>query len=322
MNGIRIVSEENECRAVWEAAVPRRAIWDLWEVRCCFHRNFRRQLHFIVAEQNGAVCGLLPLSRIEESDSYGFFPGEVWKGKTWLEGNRIVSGDEETLRDMLERCPAPYELRYLLPPKNGQENGWATDEIGYLFHPPRYGYDLENYFGEFSRKSRKRLKRDLEFMEALGVRYRYNDTSDFSYLVDLNLSRFGEDSYFSDPRFTESLRDLMNLLRERGWLRLTTIIIQGRVAAVDLGGVYNGCYTLFGGGTNADFIGVAKLINTHHIRWACEEKLELVDFLCGDFAWKKIFHLSPRPLYLLSSRAEEEELQTVEEKTGSGAYVG
>jgi hypothetical protein len=33
--------------------------------------------------------------------------------------------------------------------------------------------------------------------------------------------------------------------------------------------------------------------------WACEQKLDRVDFLCGDFNWKAMFHLSPVPLYLL-----------------------
>jgi len=26
-----------------------------------------------------------------------------------------------------------------------------------------------------------------------------------------------------------------------------------------------------------------------------------VDFLCGDFSWKKLFHLTPRPLYEASN---------------------
>ena len=34
---------------------------------------------------------------------------------------------------------------------------------------------------------------------------------------------------------------------------------------------------------------------------ACREQLTEADFLCGDFSWKKLFHLTPRPLYLLSN---------------------
>jgi CelD/BcsL family acetyltransferase involved in cellulose biosynthesis len=41
------------------------------------------------------------------------------------------------------------------------------------------------------------------------------------------------------------------------------------------------------------------------MRWACQQRLQQVDFLCGDFHWKKQFHLTPRPLFLLSSLASE-----------------
>jgi hypothetical protein len=37
------------------------------------------------------------------------------------------------------------------------------------------------------------------------------------------------------------------------------------------------------------------------MQWACSERLNQVDFLCGDFNWKKLFHLTPRPLYLLGN---------------------
>lgn len=301
MSGFRVITDPDECREVWERIIPRELISDLWEVRACFHHHFQRPTLFLVAKKGEDTCCFLPLSWIEESGVYGYFPGETWEGKTWLEQNRILTRDDETLQALLDHCPAPYHLRYLLP----QEPVWAeeqiVDEIGYLFSPPCYEYDTENYFGEFSSKSKKRLKRELDSFESLGVRYRFNDTTDFDYIIRLNVSRFGVRSYFSDHRFTEGFRSLMHLLQERGWLRLTTVLIGNEVAAVDMGCVFNGIYTLLAGGTNGDYCGVAKLINIHHMRWACQERLELVDFLCGDFAWKTLFHLSPRPLYLLSN---------------------
>jgi hypothetical protein len=72
-----------------------------------------------------------------------------------------------------------------------------------------------------------------------------------------------------------------------------------------MGSIYRGVYTVMAGGANSRYRGVAKLINLHHMQWACQQRLQRVDFLCGDFHWKKQFHLSPRPLYLLSSLASE-----------------
>ena len=302
---LRIVTGLDECRDVWKRTIPQETITDLWEVRECFQRHFQRPAHFIVAEAAGRTCGLLPLSWIEESLCYGYFPGETWDSKTWLEQNRIPVRDRAVLEDLLSRCPLPYHLRYLLPLDCVAEDEHVIDEVGYLFVPAHCDYDIENYFQQFSHRSAKRIKRELAAIEGKGARYRYDETGDFEHLVRLNVSRFGTSSYFHDERFLESFRSLMNLLNDRGWLRLTTVMIGGEPAAVDMGCVYRGVYTLLGGGTHGGHPGVAKLINIHHMRRACQERLQLVDFLCGDFSWKNLFHLTPRPLYALSNAAVE-----------------
>ncbi|NQU77007.1 MAG: GNAT family N-acetyltransferase [Planctomycetes bacterium] len=181
----------------------------------------------------------------------------------------------------------------------------VVDEVGYLFKPPDYNYDIEDYFREFSHKSAKRLKREVAAFDVSGVSYRCDDISDFEHLVRLNVGSFGAHSYFHDHRFLESFRSLLHYLNDNGWLRMTTVLIGGEVAAVDMGCVYRGAYTLLGGGTNGQYPGVAKLINLYHMRRGCQERLSLVDFLCGDFSWKKLFHLAPRPLYLLSNCTAE-----------------
>ncbi|MFH1730796.1 MAG: GNAT family N-acetyltransferase [Planctomycetota bacterium] len=318
MSRFRLVTDPAECQDLWDRMIPPESVFDLWEVRACFHRHFRRPPCFIVTDDEHSPAGLLPLSWIGESESYGCFPGETWRGKTWLEQNRIVAGDADTLIGLLDRCPGPYHLRYLRPLDVTSAAQYGIDETGYLFRPPNYNYDLSNYFLMFSHKSAKRLRKELNEMEGRGVRYRHEDLADFDRLVEMNVGRFGEGSYFSDPRFLESFRGLLHLLHERGWLRLTAVFIGGEPAAIDIGCVYRDTYTLLGGGTDAACPGVAKLINIHHMRRACAERLDEVDFLCGDFSWKTMFHLTPRPLYLLSNVTAP---QRAAEKTGSEALV-
>jgi len=317
---LRTVTDLDECREVWERTVPGESITDLWGVRACFHRHFQRPPCFLVAEDARGVCGLLPMSWIEESSCYGYFPGETWEGNTWLEQNRIVVRGNRMLKALLDRCPAPYELRYLLPLAGTAQGRCAVDEVGYLFLPPRYDFDLENYFREFSHRSAKRIKRDVGRTESLGVRYRYDDITDFDHMVRLNVGRFGESSYFSDPRFREGFRNAIYYFLERGWLRVTSVLIQDELAAVDVGCVRDGTYTLLAGGTDGRYPGVAKLINLHHMQRACQERLEQVDFLCGDFSWKALFHLTPRPLYLLSN-VPDYSRQTAGVEAGSAARV-
>jgi hypothetical protein len=319
MYDIRIINDLEQCRDVWKRAVPQETIWDIWEFRACFQEHYQRPACFIVAEDSHGPIEILPLSWVEESQRYGYFPGETWQGKTWLEQNRIPT-DNEILCDMLDRCSEDYCLRYLRPSlESVSYDPCVVDEVGYLFRPSDYNYDIENYFQQFSKKSAKNIKREIASLETKAL-YRYDEIGDFEHLVQLNVSNFGDQSYFYDPRFRESFRTLMHYLNEQGWLRITTVIINGDVAAVDIGCVYRGDYTLLGGGTNRDYPGVAKLINLHHIQRGCREKFNLIDFLCGDFSWKQKFHLTERPLYLLSNCSTESRPTQVLELGGAG-YV-
>ncbi len=299
MTSFRVATNIGECRELWQKFAPADLITDLWEVRECFHRHFKNPLHFIIAEDKSAVKGLLPLSRIEESGCYGYFPGETWHGKTWLEQNRIFAPDT-LIPSLLEQRPLSHHIRYMLPRPCAEAMSQVLDEIGYLFLPPRYGYNMAKYYGEFSRKSAKRLEREIAEIEARGVSYRYDEPADFEIIVDLNIGRFGQDSYFHDRRFADSFRALKDFLLANGMMRITTVMIEGIPAAVDLGCIYRENYTLLAGGTHASYPGIAKLINLHHMQFACERRLQSVDFLCGDFSWKKLFHLVPRPLFMIS----------------------
>ena len=87
-------------------------------------------------------------------------------------------------------------------------------------------------------------------------------------------------------------------MREIGYV-LSLLLFDNEPAAVDMGSLYNGMLTMLAGGVNAKFRGIAKLINMHHMTYACQQRFDSVDFLCGDFNWKTQFHLTPTPLYLL-----------------------
>ena len=293
---VTVLEDLGECGQVWRRVVPPESLFDLWEVRACFQMHYGYRPRFLVAEQEGRPRGLLALSAVADHGYWGCFPGETFNGKTWLEQNRITADSAEVYDSLLRACPDNTYLRYLVhSPVAGTDA--EIYEIGYLFHPGQYDYCFENYLGTFSGKSRKRLGRELAELQALFPQYYYNNLSDIERLFDLNRRNFAGQSYFDDDRFRRAFRDLFQWLHECGWLRITTVILAGQVAAVDAGAVYRGTYTLLAGGTDARFLGVAKLINMHHIQWACQQRLEAVDFLCGDFGWKERFHLSPRPLY-------------------------
>ena len=193
------------------------------------------------------------------------------------------------------------------------------DDTGYLFIPGQYGYRLENWWNSFSTRRRKQLRRELKVLDRLQCRIGTDCENRFDWLVDHSMERFGQDSYFSDPRFREGFHAMLALLADRGLLRVTTILDGTTIAAVDVGAVYNQRYTLLAGAATTALPGVAKLINLQHLQWACEEQLQEVDFLCGDCSWKSLFHLTARPLPLFSSAAVPTVQQSPETRSTSHA---
>ena len=302
MNKIQIVSDLKGCSNIWKEVISEKSIFDSWEFRECFNKNFKRPPYFIISENKGKVNWFLPMSYIEEEGNYTHFPGETWNGKTWLEGNRIAfknSKHKKEIFNYLKKKGIKYHLRYLIYPLLAKFN--EIDETGYLFFPKQFNYDLNNYFKTFSHKSRQTLKKELCKLEEKGVSFRFNSLKDFDLMIKWNIQRYKENSYFYDSRFLNSFKDVLNFLHKNNFLWLTTILIGGEPAAIDLGCLFKNQYTILAGGTNEKFPGVAKLINIYHMHKVCEEHISKVDFLCGDFSWKKLFHLTPRPLYLLSN---------------------
>ncbi len=295
------VTDPSRCRQLWEETVPDTGLFSLWDVRECFHRHYDYESCFLVARRNGETRGFLALSQIADYGYWGCFPGETYKGKTWLEQNPLITDSNDTTTELMDSCPCPLHLRYL--EGHGLANGSSAsiDEVGYLFRPADYGFNFENYLGVFSGKSRKKLSREVDAFTTSGVVFRYNDPADAERAFLLNLNAFGDGSYFADQRFLASFRSLLAFLHRRGLLRVTAVLVGGRLAAVDVGAVYRGVYTVLAGGTDPEFPGIAKLINFHHLEWACLHHLREVDFLCGDFGWKERFHLTPRALYQITA---------------------
>lgn len=317
----RMVTDLAECKVLWNALGRKRNVSDMWEFRVCFHRHFRNEPCFVVLEDSRGMVGMLPLCRLEEQDLFVFFPGEVWQGKTWLERTPIYCRDREALPELLSACPPRTYLRYLEADENALPAELEVDEIGYMLHPSELRFSMDAYYGRFSRKKLKAIRKEIASMLTPGSVWHTNRLADYEALVRMNQERFGSQSYFHDPRFTEGFRDAVAWLCQKGWLRMVSLEIGGTTAAVDLGAVFNGTYVVFLGGTHADFRGVAKVMNMHHIEHAVGERLSRVDFLCGDFYWKKLWHLDPQPLFKFLSPSLKTECRSVESLSDDLGFV-
>ncbi|MCB2183945.1 MAG: GNAT family N-acetyltransferase [Desulfobulbaceae bacterium] len=302
---VRVCEDLDECAYLWGRVWPQTCFFDLWPVRASFATCFKRLPYFLIADQSGKIEGMMALNWIEEEQYFGHFPGETYHGQTWLEQNRIPARSPQVLNILLDSMPGPVQLRYLAGESVLMDGSpLAVDEIGYLFLPRNYNFSFQNYMQSFSGKSRKKLARESAGLQHFGVTWRYNHFPDVDQLFRMNMANFGEWSYFKDSRFLASFEKLVHWLSQNNMLRVTTLSLGGTVAAIDIGALWNRSYTVLAGATHPDFPGVAKMINFHHMEWGCRQGLEIVDFLCGDFGWKKRFHLTSRPLYKIDRQAE------------------
>ena len=317
----RIVTDLDECGVLWSFLGGGRNLSDLWDFRLCFYRHFKNEPFFLVLEDGQGILGIVPLCHLEREDIFLFFPGETWQGKTWLERTPIYCRDLEALSELLAACPSRTYLRYIEADENTLPAELELDEIGYILHPPELDFSMDEYYRRFSWKKLKAIKKEIASILVPESSWHVNRPADYDLMVRMNQSRFGPQSYFHDPRFREGFREVVDWLHQRGWLRMVSLEIRGQIAAVDLGALFDSTYVVFLGGTHADFRGVAKVMNMHHIEFAVEQGVSRVDFLCGDFYWKKLWHLDPQPLFKFLSPSLKTEFQPKEELSEAVDFV-
>jgi hypothetical protein len=309
------ITELEECERLWHLLIRPKSISDLWEFRLCFQRYFDHRPCFLLLEDREGIAGMVPLSYVENMDLFVFFPGELWKNKTWIERTPIYVREPSLFPEVLRSCPDRTYLRYMDVLESLDVSGFSVDEIGYVLYPRDLGLDLTRYRARFSNKKIKAILKEIRSYTENTASFHLNRLEDFDRIVDMSVKYYGKDSYLHHSRFREGFRDIMYFLQHGGWLRMISLEIQGETVAVDLGALWRGTYTVFLGGADRGFPGVAKAMNMHHIEFACEKGISKVDFLCGDFHWKKLWHLDPEPLFKFVGPALRVEDQPQEEQT-------
>ena len=309
-----IVTDLHECGKLWNAFISHRNISDLWEFRICFHRHFHNNPYFLMLEDRKGIAGILPLSYVEELDMFVFFPGEIWKEKTWIERTPVYIRESAFFQELLLSCPERTYLRYIEIDEFMQTQDLEVDEVGYVLYPPNLHFNFDFYRNRFSNKRYKEIKKVIQSFASPNNKFSFNNLEDYDHLVDMSIQHYGSDSYLHDYRFRDGIRDLIHFLHGKGWLRMVSVEIDGKKAAVDIGTLYRGTYTVFLGGTHHDFLGVAKVMNMNHIEFAFRKGLLKADFLCGDFHWKKLWHLDPEPLYKFATPLLESTEEIVKEQ--------
>lgn len=285
----KIITDEKECKSLWEKFSPNHVLWDLWDFRFCFHKN-NFSFNFILGIDGERQIGLLPLVFDKDSEVYTYF------GDTFPEQNKFFLRDKKTMKSFLKNCPEETQI-YYIDSEEAKYYDFKQGEKGYFLDLEKYGCDFENFIMSFKKKHRKNLRYDLKKLKEKHYTIEKNRIDDFEKLVQLNKERFGNDSDYNEQDFVSGIKQIMDISNEKNILDMISIKIDGDTEAVGLGVFYNKVYYVLGTGRNSEIKNFGKLLISEQIKSAVLHKCNKIDFMSTEANWKELWNLDSNQMY-------------------------
>lgn len=285
---IKIISDLEEAKKLWNLLSPEETIYDLWDFRYCFYKYSPIKLCFLAAYDDEKLVGLLPL---QKNPKYGY----EYFSEDACEENRpfVKEGYDYIIEQLYEAMPGPGKA-YDISGENEFTRRLPIEDYIYVL-PLDDIKSFDDYLQKlFSSNSRWHLKKSLKQLDDLGVEVLFDDFSNLENLFIWNIQNFGDDSYLQAPD-QQAWRDLLELPFEK---HSVSISIGGEKAAMALVIYYRGIYYYLITGVNREFSGAGKYLAKVSIEQAISLKAKLFSAGLGDCNWKIAWHLSPVPQYL------------------------
>jgi len=285
---IEVFSQIDECQKLWKEFSLGTTLFDAWDFRLAFWEGYHHTPYFLVLKNGLDNLALLPLWYEKDKKKY------TWFGSAWQEENKFFAENPLMIPILLAVCPSPVILNAI----SAELPLWAEKVIRLKPDDPKYILKLEavksaeDYLTTLKKKKRYNLKRDRKIIEAQNPRIIFDNFDDFDTLVDLSIKRFeekGEDTDWEDPRRVETFRQVIKLGLANGSykVRMITIVIGRKTAAVDLIVMLNGCYYPLKCGYDVkSFPGIGSFVNLLEIDDALGLGMEKMDFLEIGYGWK------------------------------------
>lgn len=292
MFSIRVISNLDEARKVWDLLSPRGNIYEEWDFRFVFYKYFSNPLRFYVAEEDGETVGLLPLQFNAEKNHLEFFGGN------FMEDNHafIKSGYEKCIPELYAAVKERARLEDII--LDNEFVSLQFLENKYVIDLEEFG-DIDSYLNKtFSSKTRKKIKKRNEEIELLGPEIACNEDSDLDVLIDLNKQAFGKDSSFHKPFRREIWQDILKSDFETVTLSAK---IDGKKRNASLAVVYKDTFvSLAVGNDKEDFPNLGTYMLLERIKKAISLKCKTFDAGLNDLGWKNKWHLRKIPQYIFS----------------------
>lgn len=285
---IRVVTELEEARKVWNLLSPKQNIYEDWDFRFVFYKYFNYPLRFYVGEENGEIIGLLALQQNTNTGYLEFFGG------MWAEDNHVFikPGFERYILAFYNAIKDKAKLEDIVIDNDFVLMSLLEDKY---FIDLRGTNSLDDYLKKnFRAKRIKRFRSIIEEVDNLGVIIKENKFEDLDLLMDINIRNFGERSSFVRPHRREIYKELLSLYKAV----MLTAEINGKKESISFAVMYHNTFVSLNSGTNKkDYPNLGSYMILKRIEKAIEMKAEIFDADMGEIKWKEIWHLSKIPQY-------------------------
>lgn len=286
---IRVVTELEEARRVWDLLSPKQNIYEDWDFRFVFYKYFNYPLRFYVGEENGEIIGLLALQENTNVECLEFFGGSFMEDNHTL----IKSGFEKYIPEFYEAIKERAKLEDIIydnefVPMDFLENKYVIDLRGLN--------NIEDYLKKtFSSKTRSKLRKKIKRIEAIKFVVVDNRYADIDALMQFNRKNFGVESSFNKPHRQQIYHDLAGSSFK---VVMISAEIDEKLEGVSFAIKFENTFVSLNAGVNkTDFEDLGNVMLLKRIEKAINLGCNVYDAGLNDLGWKKQWHLKQIPQY-------------------------
>jgi len=283
-----IISDIGSCFELWEKFSPRKTLFDVWEFRLAFYKAYKYKPYFMLLRNRSEELALLPLWYEDDKTRY------CWFGGDWQEEVRFFSRHPRYVPVLLSLAPSPLLLNAITEDATRhlkRKVRFEEDEPKYVLALRKFR-NHEDYLATIRKKPRQNLRRNRKRIEAQNPRVVIDNFPDFEHLVRLSKERFkqkSEETDWKDTRRIEAFRQVIRLAGESFKTRMITVLVDRKVAGVDLIALFDKCYYTLRCGYNVrDFPGIGSFFSLLEIDDAIGLRMRKIDFLQESYEWKDV----------------------------------
>jgi hypothetical protein len=293
---IRIETDLQACKKLWETFAPGTETWDDWNLMFAFHDQDKHHFNFLVHENNdGKADGLIPLVHDTTQNRYMLMGGSYPDGRIlWLK--------YEDFPEVFEAFPERtvlFDLRHswvteLLERFPRFAGNFAEQDMRYHLVPAEFDFDFNNHIDKFEKDKRQKFHYDLRKIRKLEPVLHWSSDNEADLFISLVNRNFGAESDYADEENTKELRRVIDELQRSGRLKTLVIEVEGAKQAVSMSVLHANKMVALYSSSNNDYSNLGKLTNVETVQEACRLRLDEISFMTG-MRWKAEWRMNSEP---------------------------